>query len=208
MKKWLGLLLLLFVATAAFADPVPVSVQFLDNSGTPLGFPDGAFGPYNAYVTDPIGTSIQPVICFSLLNPPENFTGLKYSINTVDGQWGLSTFDYNVLGFLADELFGAVQGTDDARNLQRAIWKYAGFVPANWFTDNFDAATQAAINSLIDTAVAGVNAGYVTGNYFLIPEEGSDAQPLIERAPEPTSMLLLGSGILSIAGAVRRKMAK
>ncbi|HEU5404364.1 MAG TPA: hypothetical protein VFU86_23655, partial [Terriglobales bacterium] len=107
MRKFLGVVLLLVVATAAaYADPVSVSVG-------PLTFPNGDVGPYYGNVTDPSGTSYQPLICFSLENgvgAPWS-DGTKYSINTVEagtiGTWGLTTADYNVLGYLADELFAA-----------------------------------------------------------------------------------------------------
>jgi hypothetical protein len=206
MRKLLGILLLLVVATAAaYADPVPVSVG-------PLTLPYGTIGPYYGDVTDPTGTSFQPLICFSELNGlGAPWTGgLKYSINTVEagtfGTWGLTTFQFNVLGYLADQLFAA-PGT---ANLQHAIWYYAGFVPAGFFA-SLPPAEQVEVTALIAAAEAAVKAGFVTGDYFLFAPNsspGTGAQPLIERAPEPGSLLLLGSGIFGIAGAIRRKMAR
>jgi hypothetical protein len=200
MKKLFGILLLMVVATgAAFADPVPVDVG-------PLSLPTGIYGPYFGTVTDNTGTSVQPLICFAEdlgLGAPWN-GGLKYSISTVGGQMGLDTSTYNVLGFLADELF-ADPGN---KNLQRAIWKEAGFVPVDWF-NQFSAADQTDINNKITAAVNAVAAGFVTGDYFLFPPASSSgAQPLIERAPEPGSLLLLGSGIFGMAGVIRRKMLR
>jgi hypothetical protein len=167
--------------------------------------PYGESGPYNFYVNG--SSTTTPLICFSdsnLITWGEQWTADVFTINSVQnikGDFAGSQFQYNVLGYLADELF-ANPGNGD---IQQAIWYVLGKGGAN-NSDYVDAENY--VNS---------NQNYKTTDIFYIPVpvDGSwsssafdglgEPQPFVGQTPEPASLLLMGTGMLALAGALRRK---
>jgi len=194
MKKLLWVVLIVaMLATSALADPVSVSVG-------PVSTPYGAFGPYYGNVTDPNGTVWSALVCFSQINGLQTpwSDGLEYTINTVGGQFGKTTFDYNVIAYLANKLFD----NPGSQTYQEAIWYYMGFAQSGSPTVD----EQNAIAEAIDA----VNNGYITSDTFLFApnsEPGVGSQPFIRRTPEPATLALLGTGVFGLA-LRRRRTAK
>ena len=191
MKKILWLIVLAFATTSAFADQVTLHLS---------GAPTGVNGPYNFTVN---GSPTQ-LICFSAENSVsvgDTWTAHTYTIAdiTTNSHFPMTTFQANLLGYLADELFA----NPGSSSYQNAIWYVLGTGGAN------NTAYQTAFNYISS------HPGYSTSDIFYIPDYGylkdgygRGPQPFIGKTPEPGSLALLGSGLFGFAGMLRNRFVK
>src|SRR5947209_2154767 len=113
MKQWAWVLFaLLVLASFASADTLQL-----------VAAPNGVNGPYLLKLN---GGTVSPMICYSEKNEitiNETWTVQAYTINTISSiptgsPFAGTTFQYNLLGYLADELFQNPGNAD----LQNAVW--------------------------------------------------------------------------------------
>jgi len=195
MTKWK--IALVVVATVIFGVTL-ASADTLQLQSAPYG----QAGPYLFSVNG--SSSLTPLICYSednFITYGEQWSVQEFTISTVGsitGDFAGSITQYNELGYLANELFANPGNTD----IQNAIWAVLN--------------TGGAQNSYYWGAVNFVNANpnYQTSDVFYIPIGDfsklpyGEPQPFIGQAqvPEPASLLLLGSGLVALAGAGRKKL--
>jgi PEP-CTERM motif len=187
MRK-LVLAVLLLVGTSAYADTLTIN-----------GAPYGENGPYSMNLN---GGPTTPMICFSeknFITIGESWNVQAYNITQIGsltGAFAGTTTQYNELGYLADQLF-ANPGNND---LQQAIWAVLG--------------TGGTANSAYLNAVNFVNTHqtYMTSDIFYIPVGNFSGpnypygvpQPFVS-TPEPSSLVLLGAGLLGLAALSFKK---
>ncbi len=188
MKRVCVLLLLL----AGLASADTVTLKFVSET-------NGQIGPYHFLVN---GTTHDQLVCFSdknFIDFGESWTAEVFTIGDVSnitGPFAGTTEEYNEIGLLSDQLFlhpGDV-------NIQNAIWAVLGTGPAPNAWDTW------AIDYL------NAHPDYATGDLFYIPVGDFSKyrlgvpQPFAGQSPEPSMLVLVGSGLLGIAGLVRKKV--
>ena len=205
MKK-LVLAVLLLVGTSAYGD----SLTFTGSTA------NGEYGPYSMSLN---GTPTQ-MICFSGVNwitGGENWNVTAYTSTQAGALLGTAfggadlltpptsaqgvTQLYNELGYLGNELFADPGNAD----LQIAIWSVLGLNGPFTPTSGSKQDLQGAYNAV-------VNGNYVTTDVFYIPSgdnlplvNGTTPQPFISEVPEPSSLMLLGVGLLGLVALSARK---
>lgn len=197
MKKIFVVLMLILAASLAFADTAQVTL---------VAAPTGSIGPYvfNVQQSNPnFPSGNQFLVCwsdFNNININQSWTADVYTIATVPvtGPFNETADQYKEIAYLAQELIAHPGNAD----LQIAVWYAAGLLNGS--------PTAGAITDYNEAVAAVTSGAYTAGNalFYIAPgsSKGVGPQPLVGFVPEPGSLVLLGSGILTAAGAIRRRI--
>lgn len=192
MKKWLFVLVLMAVATAAVADTVTLQL---------VGTPYGQIGPYDMKVNG----SVQQLACGSDVNfitMGESWTAQVYTIADINTNpyFTQNPNKWNMAALFADLL---LKNPGNAA-IQNDVWAALGL------GGGFDGVWKPIVDAFL-----AANPGYQTPDLFYIPVVADYdvahgypygiPQPFIG-VPEPSSLMLFGSGLFAAAGLVRRKV--
>lgn len=171
--------------------------------------PNGEIGPYNLTLTTSAGSSILQLFCMN----DQNFiqAGESWGVQVVNGAsffgsaMGSDGFKYEQEAYLHSQYNGS-----NATDIQDALWTI--FNPG---TSHQNAATAGLLAAALDF---NYTADFLSKSTFYLwdggpisnqygnypPQNFVGASPV----PEPSTLVMFGSGLLGLAGVARRKFAR
>jgi hypothetical protein len=217
--KVLGKLGMAFAATTLFAfaaSASTVTITFTGTSGNSLGGvqTDPYYGTIN-------GVPNVPIVCDDFshhVTTDETWTANVStfpSLTDVRFQNGSMTLqDYEEAGWLFDQLFVSAN-SHQTGNISYAIWAifdtYDVEHSSGWTTGGNSTNPTSANGWLVDAEGQTFYAGEFSNLEILTPVNGGSNSPqeyiTFTPTPEPTSLLLLGGGLIALAFVVRPKKA-
>ena len=204
------LLFSLLLASPAFANTV--TMQYLGGTGSGIG--GGAVYPYNFYING--STTKTPLLCDSYdnniqLNETWTATVSPFLAGINSSLFGPSmALDYKAAGLIFKAILAnPVLATDgnwaiwglfsaNARSQSQFVTTGAAGIEATYLALATTAPNSAYNGLLLYTPVSGTQSWGKTPQEFI----GYSA------VPEPSSLMLMGTGLIGLAGTLRRKFGK
>jgi hypothetical protein len=203
-RYFLSLVIAVFLSTAAMADSAPVTLTLLytgsNNSGGYYTYP---------YYFSMNGGKATPLMCDSFNNSVsigESWSANVSGLLSGKGMYGKQIIDYKAAGLI---FLGVTSGKISASLGSWAVW--------NIFTPGVTADPAALALEQNEIALAThTPSGTFKGLMLYTPvgaSPGNGPQEYIGygramSTPEPGTMMMLGTGLVGIAGMVRRKLSR
>ena len=220
ISKSLGFFVVFLLSLAVNCYAIPVTVTYGGVDLSMADFRSSAWaGFYNLTVTD---AQLLGMCDDYATHVNKSTTGWQAELYTYadiisgNGRWGLPVDDYNVIGYLfmqtldKNNNFSYISDRSLIADINQAIWKvhYSSLSlmtarAKNLYNEAYLMTGYTAWHGYMDILTPALDSNnQPVSQEFLI--RGSGPAPV----PEPATMLLLGTGLLGLAGVGRKKMKK